>query len=112
MLFCYAFLMIFPSFLNDFRSYYGDQTIVQARKRKLGLLEDDDLSQMTEAASSKEQSLTQAMGTAVGKNRGILVFFFFFGLIIWYSLILACFMSLLFIKIHYIDMLVILYIHR
>lgn len=32
------------------------------------------MSQMAEAASSKEQSFNQGMGTAAGKNRGIPIF--------------------------------------
>ncbi|MED6110977.1 Guanine nucleotide-binding protein-like nsn1 [Stylosanthes scabra] len=38
----------------------------RARKRKLGILEDGDISQMTETASEGQ---AQAMGTASGKNR-------------------------------------------
>ena len=41
--------------------------LFQARKRKLGLLEDDDNSQLDKSASSADNS------TGAGKNRGMLI---------------------------------------
>lgn len=56
-------------FSYNLRFYYAC-LLIQARKRKLGLLEDDDNSKLDEKASLKDSNDF----TTVGKNRGIFIF--------------------------------------
>ena len=65
-------VITFASSLQSLNSWW---CTLQAQKRKLGLLEDDDSSKLATSASPGELNVKD-ISTGVGKNRGMLILFF------------------------------------